>query len=61
MPASQFFSSSSKPAKEEGGKKDQKPAFMNAYINADEEFKVLKCVGEKKCARSPDKMQRFVH
>lgn len=58
MPASQFFSSSSKPAKE-GGKKDQKLAFMNAYINADEEFKALKCV-EKKCARSPDKMQRFV-
>lgn len=48
MPASQFFSSSSKLAKEEGRKKDQKPAFMNAYINADEEFKVLKCVGKKK-------------
>lgn len=50
MPTSQFFPSSSKLSKEEGGKRkrkkenEPKPAFMKPYINADEEFKVLKRV-----------------
>lgn len=68
MPTSQFFPSSSKLSKEEGGKRkkkkenEPKPAFMKPYINADEEFKVLKRVrggGRKKCALHRDKMQQF--
>lgn len=64
MPTSQFFPSSSKLSKEEGGKKKKRkeknepqPAFMKPYINADEEFKVLKrvcvVVGEKKVRAAP--------
>lgn len=58
MPASQFYSCSPRLSKEEGSKKDQKPAFMDAYINADEESRVFKSV--KKWVHPPDKMQGFV-
>lgn len=60
MPASQFYSCSSRLSKAELGeerREGEKLAFTAAYINADEESRVLKSVrkgmGE---LRHPDKM-----